>query len=80
MEIASSTRTAETGQDGKGLLRSQMWCPNNLALLYDRMEQTEEYYWLLELTPMVSRIRILIYLALPVYRIIIGYLDCHAKE
>ena len=28
----------KTGQVGKGLLRSQMWCPNNLALLYDRME------------------------------------------
>ena len=28
----------ETGQDGNGLLRSHLWCPNDLARLWDRLD------------------------------------------
>ena len=39
MDIASSaTRATKTGQDGNGLLRSHLWCPNDLAKLWDRLE------------------------------------------
>ena len=27
----------KTGEDGKGLLRSHLWCPNKLARLWDRL-------------------------------------------
>ena len=30
MDYASSSRAAETGQDGKGLLRIHLWCPDDL--------------------------------------------------
>ena len=35
MNFASSTRTAETGQDGKGLLRIHLWCSDELLGLWD---------------------------------------------
>ena len=38
MDFASSTRAATTGQDGKGLLRIHLWCPNDLPRLWDRIE------------------------------------------
>ena len=28
----------KTGQDGKGLFRSHLWCPNDLARLWDRLD------------------------------------------
>ena len=28
----------KTGQGGKGLLRSHLWCPNDLARLKDRLD------------------------------------------
>ena len=28
----------KTGQDGKGLLRSHLWCPKDLARLRDRLD------------------------------------------
>ena len=28
----------KTGQDGKGLLRIQLWCPDDLPRLLDRIE------------------------------------------
>ena len=39
IDFASSTRTAEAGQDGKGLLRIHLWCPDDLLRLWDRIEQ-----------------------------------------
>ena len=38
MDFASSTRAAETGQDGKGLLRIYLWCPDDLPRLWDRID------------------------------------------
>ena len=38
MDFASSTKTAETGQDGKGLLQIHLWCPDDLPRLWDRIE------------------------------------------
>ena len=38
MDFASSTRAAETGQDGKGLLQIHLWCPDDLPRLWDRIE------------------------------------------
>ena len=38
MDFASSTRAAKTGQDGKGLLRIHLWCPDDLPRLWDRIE------------------------------------------
>ena len=40
LDFASSNRAAElkTGQDGKGLLRIRLWCPNDLPRLWDRTE------------------------------------------
>ena len=38
MDFASSTRAAETGQDGKGLLRIHLWCPYDLPRLWDRID------------------------------------------
>ena len=38
MDFASITRAAETGQDGKGLLRIHLWCPDDLPKLWDRIE------------------------------------------
>ena len=41
MDFASSTRAAEeyhTGQEGKGLLRIHLWCPDDLPRLWDRIE------------------------------------------
>ena len=32
IDLARSTRA---GQDGTGLLRRHMWCPNNLEMLWD---------------------------------------------
>ena len=31
-------RASETGQDGKGLLRSYPWGPNDLARLWERLD------------------------------------------
>ena len=28
----------KTGQDGKGLLRSHLWCPNDRKSLWDRLD------------------------------------------
>ena len=33
LELASSTRAAEKGQDGMGLLRSHQWCSDDLPRL-----------------------------------------------
>ena len=33
MDFASSTWQLKTGQDGKELLQSYLWCPNNIARL-----------------------------------------------
>ena len=38
MDFASSTRAAETGQDGKRLLQIHLWCPDDLPRLWDRIE------------------------------------------
>ena len=38
MDFASSTRAAKIGQDGKGLLRIHLWCPDDLPRLWDRIE------------------------------------------
>ena len=40
MDFASSTRQLKTGpgQDGKGLLRIHLWCPDDLPRLWDRIE------------------------------------------
>ena len=40
MDFASSTKAAEnrTGQDGRGLLRIHLWCPDDLPRLWDRKE------------------------------------------
>ena len=29
----------KTGQDGKGLLRTHLWCPDDLSMLWDRIEK-----------------------------------------
>ena len=39
MDFASSTRAAEKGQDGKGLLQIHLWCPDDLPRLWDRIEK-----------------------------------------
>ena len=31
----------KTGQDGKGLLRIHLWCPDDLPRLWDRIEKKE---------------------------------------
>ena len=31
----------KTGQDGKGLLRIHLWCPDDLPRLWDRIEKIE---------------------------------------
>ena len=36
MDFASSTKAVKTGQDGKGLLRTHLWCPDNLQRLWDK--------------------------------------------
>ena len=33
----------KTGQDGMGLLRTHLWCPNDLPRLWDRIEYRIEY-------------------------------------
>ena len=38
MDCASSTRAAETTQDGKGLFRTHLWCPDDLPRLWDKIE------------------------------------------
>ena len=38
MDFAGSTRAAETGEGGKALLRSHLWCPDDLPRLWDRLE------------------------------------------
>ena len=38
MDFASSTRALKTGQDGKGLLPTHLWCPDDLPRLWDRIE------------------------------------------
>ena len=38
MNFVNSTRPAETGQGGKGLLRSHLWFPDALQRLCDRIE------------------------------------------
>ena len=38
MDFASSTRQLTTGQDGKGLLRIHLRCPDDLPRLCDRIE------------------------------------------
>ena len=36
--LLAQLRQLKTGQDGKGLLRSHLWCPNDLTRLWDRLE------------------------------------------
>ena len=43
MDFASSTRP-KTGQDGKGLLRTHLWCSADLPRLWDRKQQ-KAYVW-----------------------------------
>ena len=38
MDFASSNRAAKTGLGGKGSLESHLWCPNDLARLWDRLD------------------------------------------
>ena len=38
IDIASSTRAAEKGQDGDGLLRIHLWWPDDHPRLWDRIE------------------------------------------
>ena len=38
MDFASSTRKLKTGQDGKGLLRIHLWCPDDLPRLWNGIE------------------------------------------
>ena len=63
MDIACSTRTAKNRTRWKGVVTVICDAPTTV---YDRMGSTVEYCWLLEPNPMVRRIRILIYPALPV--------------
>ena len=36
--LPAQPRLLKRGQDGKGLLRSHLWCPNDHARLWDRLE------------------------------------------
>ena len=38
MDFASRNGAVENRQDEKGLLRSNLWCPNDIARLCDRKE------------------------------------------
>ena len=38
MDFASSTSQLKTGQDGKELLRIHLWCPDDLARVWDRIK------------------------------------------
>ena len=38
IDFASSTRAAENRKDCKGLLRTHLWCPDDLPRLWDRTE------------------------------------------
>ena len=35
--LPAQLRQLKIGQDGKGLLRSHLWCPNDQARLWDRL-------------------------------------------
>ena len=37
MDFASSTRATEDRTRWKGILKSHLWCPNDLARLWDRL-------------------------------------------
>ena len=37
IDFSSSARAAKTEQGGKGLLRSHLWCPDDLPGLWDRI-------------------------------------------
>ena len=50
MVFASSTRVSENRtKNGKGLLRSRLWCPDDLPMLWDRIEynriDTKQKHW-----------------------------------
>ena len=36
--LLAQLRQLKTGQDGKGLLPSHLWCPNDLTRLWDRLD------------------------------------------
>ena len=38
LTLSAQLGQLKTGQDGKGLLRIHLWCPNDLARLWDRIE------------------------------------------
>ena len=38
IDFAISTGQLETGQGGKGMLRSHLWCPDDLPRVWDRIE------------------------------------------
>ena len=38
MDFASSVRTAEDRTWWKGIVESYMWCPNDLARIWDRLD------------------------------------------
>ena len=37
--LPSQLGRPKTGQDGKGLLRTHLWCPDELPRLWDRIEK-----------------------------------------
>ena len=43
-EWTLSAQLGQLGQDGKGLLRIHLWCPDDLPRLYDRIEYSIETY------------------------------------
>ena len=40
----------QTGQDGKGLLRIHLWCPDDLLRLWDRIQYNRRYHFYTSLT------------------------------
>ena len=38
----------KTGQDGKGLLRIHLWCPDDLPRLWDRIEYSKRHKSIVE--------------------------------
>ena len=38
MDFASSAKAAKIGLGGTGLLKSRLWCPNDLPMLWDGLD------------------------------------------
>ena len=44
MDLLAQLGQLKTGQDGKGLLRIHLWCPDDLPRLWDRNEKKETFF------------------------------------